>query len=90
MIAWYRVLNEAANEFFGGINYLIAKSISDDCMRNDMLVESARIGEFGEERLVDGEYPSDILRKLRELLESKAIPIPSSIYRLRGERAWSN
>jgi hypothetical protein len=86
MIAWYRVVREAAYELSGGMTYVIANSISDDCFRNHMLLESARIGEPGEKRLVDGQSPSDIVDKFKELLESKNIPIPSSKY---TPTAWS-
>src|SRR4029077_4439133 len=89
MIAWYRVINEAANELSGGTTYLIAKPISDDCIRENMLAESAKIGEPGELRLVDGQGPSHILNRYSELLKSKGIRIPSSMHRPRGARAWS-
>jgi hypothetical protein len=87
MIAWYRVVNEAAEELSGGTAYLIAKSISDAWLREATLADSVRIGEPGQLRLVDGQCPSDILRKVRELLQSKAIRIPSSMHRPRGARA---
>ena len=87
MIAWYRVVHEAADELSGGTAYLIAKSISDDCIRENMLVESARIGESGELRLVNGQDPSHILNKFKELLKAKDIRIPPSMQRPRGARA---
>lgn len=88
MIAWYRVVLEAADELSGGTAYQIAQSISDDpWLREATLAESARIGEPGQLRLVDGQYPQEILRKFRGLLQSKAIRIPSSMHRPRGARA---
>ena len=88
MIAWYRVVLEAADELSGGTAYQIAQSISEDpWLREATLADSVRIGEPGQLRLVDGQYPSDILHKVRELLQSKAIRVPSSMHRPRGARA---
>jgi len=88
MIAWCRVVLEAADELSGGTAYQISQSISDDpWLREAILTDSVRIGEPGRLRLVDGQYPSDILSKVRELLQSKAIRIPSSMHRPRGMRA---
>jgi hypothetical protein len=80
------VVREAADELCGGTAYLIAKSISDDCISENMLVESARIGESGELRLVDGQDPSQILNKFKELLKARDIRIPPSMQRPGGAR----
>jgi SIR2-like protein len=87
MIAWYRVVLEAADELSGGTAYQIAQSCSDAWLREVTLADSVRIGEPGQLRLVDGQYPSDILGKLKELLQSKAIRVPPSMHRPRGMRA---
>jgi hypothetical protein len=87
MIAWYRVVLEAADELSGGTAYQISQSISDDpWLREAILADSVKIGEPGELRLVDGQHPLDILRKVRELLQSKAIRVPTSMHRPRGAR----
>jgi len=87
MIAWYRVVLEAADELSGGTAYQIAQSCSDAWLREVTLADSVRIGEPGKLRLVDGQNPSDILGKLKELLQSKAIRVPPSMHRPRGMRA---
>lgn len=87
MIAWYRVVHEAADELSGGTAYGIAQSSQDVCLREKTLTDSARIRETGELRLVNGQNPSDILLKVKELLRSKKIRVPSSTHRPRGVRS---
>jgi hypothetical protein len=87
MIAWYRVVSEAAAELSGGTAYGIAQSSPDAWIREETFADSAKIREPGELRLVDGQNPSDILRKVIELLESKDIRPPSSKHRPRGVRS---
>jgi len=79
MIACCRVVDAAAKELSGGTAYLMAQPVSDDLIRNKMLEYSARIGEPGELRLVDGQAPSDICRRFRELLQAKNIRIPMAL-----------
>jgi len=79
MIACCRVVDAAAEELSGGRAYRMAQLISDDFLRNKMLEYSTRIGEPGELRLVDGQAPSDICRRFRELLRSKNIRIPAAL-----------
>ncbi|HEV3209878.1 MAG TPA: SIR2 family protein [Chthoniobacterales bacterium] len=83
-IAWYRLVCEAAEEMAGGRAHLMAKSIPDAFLSEKMFAESARIGEPGKLRLVDDQDPSDILRKLRDQLQAKAIRIPASIQQPAG------
>ena len=83
MIACCRVVDAAAKELSGGSAYQMAQPVSDDFLRNKMLEDSARIGEPGELRLVDGQAPSDICRRFRELLRAKDIRIPMALHYLR-------
>lgn len=83
MIACCRVVDAAAKELSGGSAYRMAQPVSDDFLRNKMLEDSARIGEPGELRLVDGQAPSDICRRFRELLRAKDIRIPMALHYLR-------
>ena len=46
-------MREAAEDYPAGTDYQMAQSITDDFIREQTLVESARIGELGELRLVD-------------------------------------
>ena len=80
MIACCRVVDAAAEELSGGGVYRMAQSISDNFLRKKMLEYSAKIGEPGELRLVDGQAPSDICRRFRELLGAKNIRIPPAIH----------
>jgi hypothetical protein len=84
MIAWCRVVDDAAAELSGGKFYQIGQSFEDEFIREKMLSDSAKIGEPGELRLVDGQEPSNIQRKFRELVNSRNIRIPVALHYPRG------
>jgi len=85
MLAWCRVVDEATEELAGGKAYRMAQSIGDDFIRGMTLEDSLRLGESGQPRLVDGQDPSDISSKVRELLKSQNIRIPAALHRFEGQ-----
>jgi SIR2-like domain len=90
LIAWYRMVREAAEELSGGTAYQMAQSITDDFLRTQTLEDSARVGEPGELRLVEGKYPSDVVGQLRKLLQAKKIRPPTSMQNFQGTRSLSS
>jgi hypothetical protein len=86
-IAWYRTVYEAAAELSGGRAHQMANSIPDDFFRRQTFEDSARIGESGQLRLVDGRDPSNILVQLRKLLQDRNIRPPASMERFQGVRS---
>jgi SIR2-like domain len=87
MNAWCRVVDEAADELSGGRVYQMAQSITDDFGSKQTFEDSARIGESGQPRLVDGQEPSNILVQLTKLLQARNILPPASMKRFRGVRS---
>ena len=87
LIAWYRTVYEAAAELSGGRAHQMANSIPDDFFRRQTFEDSARIGESGQLRLVDGRDPSNILVQLRKLLQDRNIRPPASMERFQGVRS---